>query len=315
MSQSSPARIATLLPAATEIVAALGLADRLVGRSHECDAPAGVRDLPALTAARIDPHQDSRAIHDAVAARHRQALSIYAIDWDALRAAGPDVIVTQDQCAACGVTFEDLGADVGQWLGKPVEVVSLAPDDLDDVWQDVRRVADAAGVSAVGVDVAERLAQRIADLRAHTRDLPRPTVATLDWIDPLMAGGNWMPTLVEAAGGRDPLGTPGRHAPMLAWDDLRRTNPDVIVALPCGFDIAQARADMPVLAEQPDWTDLKAVRDGRVALTDGNAFFNRPGPRLVESAEILAEIFHPEHFAFGHAGRNWVWFDPANRPT
>jgi iron complex transport system substrate-binding protein len=311
VSQSSPVRIATLLPAATEIVAALGLVDRLVGRSHECDSPAGVRDLPALTAARIEPDQDSRAIHDAVTARAEQALSIFDIDWGAMRACAPDLIVTQDQCAACGVTLADLGRDVSDALGKPVKVVALAPADLDDVWQDVRRVADAVGLPAVGVDVAGRLAARIADLRARTRELSRPTVATLDWIDPLMAGGNWMPTLVDAAGGRDPLGTPGGHAPMLAWADLRRADPDVLAAMPCGFDIAQARADMCTLENQSGWSDLTAVRNGRVAITDGNAFFNRPGPRLLESAEILAEILHPEHFAFGHAGRNWLWL-PVN---
>jgi len=309
VSQPSPARIATLLPAATEIVAALGLANRLVGRSHECDEPPAVADLPALTAARIAPDQGSRAIHDAVTERAGRALSIYDVDWNAMRACAPDLIVTQDQCAACGVTFADLGRDVCNALGKSVAVISLAPTDLEDVWRDARRVADATGVAAIGDALATRLANRVAHLRERTRALPRPSVATLDWIDPLMAGGNWMPALVDAAGGRDSLGTPGGHAPMLAWEDLRDADPDVLVALPCGLDIARARADMSALENQPGWRDLKAVRNGRVALTDGNAFFNRPGPRLVESAEILAEIFYPEHFAFGHAGRNWVWYD------
>lgn len=308
MPQLQAIRIATLLPAATEIVAALGLQHNLVGRSHECDEPDGVRSLPALTAARIDSAQDSRRIHDAVADRAGRALSIYDIDWDTMRACAPDVIVTQDQCAACGVTFADLGADVSTAVGKPVRIVSLAPADLDDVWADVRRVADAVGVPDAGADLAEQLARRIASLRERTRNLPRPRVVTLDWIDPLMAGGNWTPSLVEAAGGRDCLGTPGGHAPMLTWDDLRACDPEIIVAMPCGLDIPRTRADMPVLERTPGWANLSAVRAGRVALTDGNAFFNRPGPRLAESGEILAEIFHTEHLAFGHAGRNWVWY-------
>jgi iron complex transport system substrate-binding protein len=302
-------RIVSLIPAATEIVGRLGLDGRLVGRSHECDTPAWVKRLPALTAPRIDDSRASGEIHAQVKARAAEALSIYAIDWARMQALAPEIVITQDQCAACGVTLADLEHMLAEWTGTRPEVVSLNPHGLRDVWRDIERVAEAAGVGMLGKQVTAQLADRVDTLARRGADLDRPSVMAVEWFDPPMAAGHWVPTLIDVAGGRDVLGVPDAHAAVVTWAQVREANPDVLVMMPCGFDIARTRRELPVLTRQPGWTALTAVRHGRVALTDGNSFFNRPGPRLVESAEILAEILHPETFAFGHAGRHWILLD------
>lgn len=299
-------RIVTLVPNATEIVCALGLGDRLVGRSHECDHPERVATLPAVTSASVDSSRPSREIDADVRDRLSQALSLYHVDRDALRALQPDLVVTQDQCQVCAVSLEAVQDALTDWIGATPALVSLTPARLADVWNDIRRVAEAAGVPRAGAELAERLAARVAGLAARAPDLPKPRVATIEWVDPLMAGGNWVPELIELAGGTDIFGVPGEHAPSMTFDDLAKADPDVIVTMPCGFDIPRTRAELPALTEMPGWSNLRAVREGRVFLTDGNQYFNRPGPRLAESAEILAEILHPETFRFGHKERGWI---------
>lgn len=306
MRDAIPERIVTLVPNATEIVAALGLGARLVGRSHECDHPAWVADLPAVTSANVDSAQSSAAIDAVVRDRLGQALSLYDVDAARLRALRPDVVVTQDQCDVCAVDLDSVKAALADWLDATPDLVSLKPMALADVWADVARVGAAAGVPDRGRVLAAELEARVAATASRTQSLTRPRVAAVEWLDPLMAAGNWVPELIAAAGGVDVFGAAGAHAPWIAWDDLVAADPDVIVMMPCGFDIARTRAELPVLTERPEWAGLRAVREGRVAITDGNAFFNRPGPRLAESAEILAEILHPSHFDAGHAGEAWV---------
>lgn len=299
-------RIVSLLPSATEIVAALGFAPNLVGRSHECDHPGGVEDLPVLTASKVQLSGSSRDIDDGVRAVVENGLAVYRVDAERLKTLQPDVIVTQDQCDVCAVSLKDVEAAVCDWTGLAPTVVSLIPTDLDGVWEDMRRVAAALGVPAVGERLIAALKVRMHAIAERAAALPdRPTVATIEWIDPLMAGGNWMPELVEMAGGRNLFGEAGAHSPYLDWATLREADPEVIVVLPCGFGIARAEAEMPALAGQPGWRDLAAVQAGRVYLTDGHHYFNRPGPRLVESLEILAEILHPGIFDFGHGGVGW----------
>jgi len=300
-------RVVSLIASATEIVTALGFRDELVGRSHECDFPADVATLPALTEAKLDATRPSGAIDREVKALLEDALGVYKVDAEALRVLAPDVIVTQTQCDVCAVSLADVERAVASWTDCTAKIVSLEPNALADVWADITRVAEALGAPARGEALVRDLTARIDAIAARTAEQPsRPRVACIEWIEPLMVAGNWVPELVALAGGEDPLGTPGAHSPYLDFARLASADPDVIVTMPCGFDIARTWQEMPALTERADWQDLRAVRDGRVFVTDGNQYFNRPGPRLVESLEILAEVLHPDSFAIGHEGTGWV---------
>jgi iron complex transport system substrate-binding protein len=298
-------RIISLIASATEIVCALGFEDQLVGRSHECDYPPAVRRLPVCTAPKFEVHGSSRAIDERVRGLVRDGLSVYRVDEALLRELEPDVIVTQSQCEVCAVSLRDVERAVCSWLGKCPAVVSLLPNALADVWEDIERVALALGDDPRGAELVLRLKERMADIAARATGLSRPAVGCIEWADPLMAAGNWVPELVGLAGGVNLFGQAGKHAPTLNWEEVVAGDPDVLVLMPCGYDLARTRQDVPVLAGRPGWAGLKAVRHGRVIVTDGNQFFNRPGPRLVESLEILAEVLHPERFAFGHEGTGW----------
>jgi iron complex transport system substrate-binding protein len=299
-------RIVSLIASATEIVCALGFEDQLVGRSHECDSPEPVTRLPACTAPKFDVHGRSADIDRRVRDILRDSLSVYRVDVDLLKQLRPDVIVTQSHCEVCAVSLRDVEQALGDWLGSRPSVVSLQPDALADVWVDIRRVAEALGAPQRGDELVGRLRQRMEGVAARARPLPgRPTVACVEWIEPLMASGNWMPELVEMAGGVNVFGTAGKHAPRLTWEEFCAADPEVILVLPCGFDIARSRQEMPALAGKPEWPRLRAVRGGRVYLLDGNQYFNRPGPRLAESLEILAEVLYPGAFRFGHKGTGW----------
>lgn len=305
-------RIISLLPSATEIVAALGFGDHLVGRSHECDFPLGVEKLPICSSTKIPVHGTSYEIDERVKEIVAEGLSVYRVDVDRLRELRPDFILTQTQCAVCAVTPRDLEQALGTWVGAQPALVSLEPNNLDDVWNDIRRVGDALGVRQRSEELIASLTKRLAAIRAEARDLSRPTVAAIEWLGPLMAGGNWMPELIEIAGGAGLFAQPGQHSPWLDWASLIEANPEVILLLPCGFKIAQTIRDLNLLTEEnPAWPNLRAVKHGRVYLVDGHHFFNRPGPRLVESAEIVAEILHPDRFSFGHRGTGWISIDEA----
>lgn len=300
-------RVASMLASATEIVAALGFRDALVARSHECDFPVDVDALPACTEPKIDLRGTSREIDDRVKAIVQEGLSVYRVDSEKLKALRPDVIVTQSQCEVCAVSETDMRQAVCDWLDATPNIVTLRPDALADIWVDIQNVADALQAPARGQALIATIQDRMARLAEAAIALPdRPSVACIEWVDPLMAGGNWMPELVAMAGGENLFGVAGKHSPWMTWDALRQADPDVIVVMPCGFDIERTRQEMPALTDRPDWPRLRAVKTGRVYLTDGNQYFNRPGPRIAESLEILAELLHPAHFDFGHKGRGWV---------
>lgn len=299
-------RIVSLLPSATEIVAALGAGDRLVGRSHECDFPPSVLTLPSCTRSKLESGLSSRAIDERVREIVAKGLSIYEVDAERLRALAPDLIVTQTQCEVCAVSETELREVIGSWTGGRPEIVSLTAESLAGVWDDIRRVARAIGDGAAGDALVARLWTRMQALEDRLADArTRPRVACLEWLEPLMAAGNWLPQLVEMAGGTDVLGRPDQAPAWLDWQAFAAADPEVVVLLPCGLDIARSRREIPSLAARPQWSGLDAVRHGRVYLADGNQYFNRPGPRIAESLEILAEILHPDHIGARFRGTGW----------
>lgn len=303
-------RIVSLLPSSTEIVCALGFESSLVARSHECDYPPSIRRLPAVTAPKFDPDGRSYEINQRVKAILQEATSVYRLDADQLKQLMPDILVTQTQCEVCAVSLAEVERVACEWLDTPAQIIALEPNTLADVFADFKRVADALGVPERGQQLVADIQQRMAFIAQRSRHLPKPRVATIEWIDPLMSAGNWMPELIELAGGSNLFGMAGEHSPWLTWDALQKANPDVIVILPCGYDMATTERELPALTTHPLWHELRAVQTGQVYITDGNQYFNRPGPRLVESLEILAEIFHPDVFQFGHMGTGWRRYTP-----
>jgi iron complex transport system substrate-binding protein len=293
-----PQRIASLLPSATEILCALGLADSVVGVSHECDFPAEIAGRPVLTEPKLDPRGTSAEIDEAVRRIVRDGLGVYRIKEDELRALAPDLIVTQEQCEVCAVSFAEVERAVAEWLSAPVEIVSLAPSRLDDVLADFGRVGRATGRTREAEELAGHCRRRFDRLRQGARHIrSRPRVACLEWLDPLMAAGNWIPELVELGGGAYEMAKPGEPSTAMSWADLVEYAPDVVVLMPCGFKLEQTRRELPALTARPEWQALPAVRNGRVYSTDGSAYFNRPGPRIADSAELLAALIQPGRFA------------------
>ncbi|MDB6110309.1 MAG: periplasmic binding protein [Pedosphaera sp.] len=299
-------RVVSLLPSATEIVCALGAVDQLVGRSHECDHPADIQAVPVCTAAKLEPGAASGEIDRQAKALLQDGVSLYRIDAEKLRELQPDLILTQAQCEVCAVSLPEVEEAVSRWLGNRPQIVSLSPARLADVWEDFQRVAEALGLKDHGKEVVRALKGRVVAIIEKTCVMKQlPSVACIEWIEPLMAAGNWIPELVELAGGRNLVGEAGKHSPWLNWEVLRQHDPEIIVCMPCGFDLQRTRSEVVTLTQKPDWAKLRAVKNRRVYLTDGNQYFNRPGPRLVESLEILAEIYHPDRFNFGHRGKGW----------
>ncbi len=304
-------RIVSLIPSATEIVAALGYADRLVGRSHECDYPVSVRALPVCTEPKFDPVGTSGEIHQRVTDLLDSALSVYRVKTEVLVKLRPTHIITQAQCEVCAVSLGDVEQAVTKLISSdsrsdsPIQVVSLQPERLADIWTDMARVATAfdnstesrAAADSIIAQLQKRLIQVIKETLPKENQVAKetlPTVACIEWTDPLMAAGNWIPELVGLAGGVDCFGKAGEHSDWLSWEALTAADPDIIVVLPCGYDLDQTRQATEEMTKHPSWQQLKAVKSQQVYLTDGNQYFNRPGPRLVESGEILTEIIQQQ---------------------
>lgn len=292
-----PSRIVSLLPSSTEIVCALGLEDSLVGISHECDYPPGITDRPRLTAPKLEVRAGSRRIDREVRDLVRRGLSIYTIDTELLRSLQPELIITQDQCEVCAVPYSEVVTAVRRVLGREVEVLSLRPNLLQDIWDDIRRVGEATGRQPEAEAVLEDLFARTKQLVTESmmvKEVPR--VAVIEWLDPLILAGNWLPEMIRIAGGRDELCAPGEHSPAVEWQTLLEYAPEVLAVIPCGFRLARTLAEAPALRQRPGWEALPAVRQGHVYAVDGNAYFNRPGPRIVDSLELLAGLIHPDLF-------------------
>jgi len=313
---SEPLRIVSLIPSATEIVCALGARENLVGVSHECDFPIGVEALPHCCAPKLDTGAGSQAIDREVKQIVEKGLSVYAVDAQRLRTLAPDVIVTQSQCDVCGVSESELIKAVGEWLrSDDVRVVSLHADRLRDVWRDIERVADAIGQPKAGSDLIRALTIRLQEIASAAHGARQQAAAgkkivCIEWMEPLMAAGHWVPELVELAGGEALLATAGEGSPWIEFQQIAEADPHAILVMPCGFHLPQIQARLNELTHKEGWADLRAVRTGDVYLCNGNHFFNRPGPRLVESAEILGEIFWPDAINLGYAGAAFVRMAP-----
>lgn len=309
---SSP-RVVSLIASATEILHELGAGDLQVARSHECDWPESVLDLPLLTSTKFKVEgASSIEIDRAVKSLVEQGLAVYEVDAERMKTVQPDVILTQDQCEVCAVSLADVERAVADWTECKANVVSLRPHTLADIYSDNQRIAGAIGRPEAGQDLNARMQRRFAEISERVSGRTKPRLAYIEWIDPPMSGGHWMPELIDIAGGINLFGAHGAQSPWISVADVVASDPDVILVGPCGYDLAKTREEMRVLDGNPQWQALRAVREGRQFITDGNAFFNRPGPRLVESAEILAEILHPGIQGFGHIGQTVLQHRPVS---
>lgn len=305
-------RIVSLIASSTEIVCALGYQGRLVGISHECDYPASVRGLPVLSEVKFAADGKSYQIDQRIRAILQEGLSVYRVRGDELKKLSPDVILTQIQCQVCAVSERDVLSALYSFTGTQPQVVSLNPNCLADLWEDIRKVALALQDAAAGERLIDKLQNQMRELSkqaetavASIQKRAHPRVACIEWIDPLMSAGNWMPELIPMAGGVSIFGQAGKHSPYMSMEELVASDPDIILVTPCGFDLKRTREEMPVLLNDPRWRALRAIRDGRAYLADGNQYFNRPGPRLVESLQILCEILHPDSFEPRLQGTGW----------
>lgn len=299
-------RIVSLIPSGTEILATLGLTHAIVGRSHECDFPSQIKNLPACTQARLNSNAASGEIHDKVNDLLQSALSIYQIKTDILQQLQPTHIITQDQCDVCAVSFGEVENALKSLTITSVQVISLQPDILKDVWNDIARVAEVFDVDSTRV--LDSLHNRVKTIEDKTQALSPtniPSIACVEWTEPLMSASNWIPELITYAGGKPLFSSTGKPSEILKWEDFVNSNPDIIIFMPCGFDLNRTRAEANSLTKNPEWEKLRAVQNGQVYITDGNSYFNRPGPRLADSLEILAQIIHPEIFQYGYQGKGW----------
>ncbi|MEX0873763.1 MAG: cobalamin-binding protein [Actinomycetota bacterium] len=286
-------RIVSLLPSATDIVCSLGLRDSLVGRTHECDWPPGIEDVPVMTSDALATHgMTSRQIHDAIGGAVHSGSSIYHLDGDALEQAKPDLVITQELCEVCAVSYRDV-TEAARVMDADSKIVSLEPRSIDDILGHVELVGRLTGSESRADAVASDGRARLERIRSATRGLPRPRVVSIEWLDPIFAAGHWVPEQVDIAGGEELLGPQGRPSPEVPWDAVVEARPEVLVLMPCGMSIERTLGGLEVLTARSDWLELPAVRDDRVFVVDASSYFNRPGPRVVRGVEVLAHLLHP----------------------
>lgn len=293
----TPSRIVSLISSATEILYLLGLGHRVVGVSHECDYPPEIAGQPRLTRSLVDAAASSRAIDDQVRSLSQNTSALYEIDVEQLAALAPDLIVTQAQCDVCAVRYQDVVEAVQRTpVLEGTQILALNPRSIADVLDDIHRIGQATGATARAERAIAALQERIDAVQRTVADaaVPTPRVACLEWLDPPMLAANWMPELIGWAGGDAGTTRPGEHSSYARWEEIVGFDPEVIVIMPCGFALPRAIAEAQVLPALEGWSQLAAVRTGRVYAVDGNAYFNRSGPRLVDSLEILAHLFHPQ---------------------
>ena len=290
-------RIVSLLPSTTEIASSLGFNNQIVGRSHECDWPENISELPILTKPKYKSNGQSKEIDKNVKHLVEQGLSVYEVDAELLSKLEPDVILTQDHCEVCAVSLSDVQRAVQDWTYlDDVSTVSVSPLDLDGIFNSFLIIGKALDAEERAELLISDIKQRLDIIKQTVLGENRKTVATIEWIDPLMTAGNWIPELMDIAGGDHLFAEPGKHSPWIEWDTIRDADPDVITIMPCGYDFKQTLSEITTLTSKQGWSELKAVKTDQVFLLDGNQYFNRPGPRIFESTRILAEILHPHLF-------------------
>ncbi|HKC16584.1 MAG TPA: cobalamin-binding protein [Steroidobacteraceae bacterium] len=297
-------RIVSFLPSATEMVCALGLGDRLMGITHECDYPPEVKGKPIVVHPVLPVERMSQSEIDvAVTQRLRDGLSLYQVNERLIRDIAPNLILTQDLCQVCAPSGDDVSQLLATLAIKP-RILSMTPKSLDGIFSNLQELGEATGLSSCAQELVSAGRARLARIAARTRQIShRPRVFCMEWMDPLYCSGHWIPEMVELAGGTDELGHRGTDSVRIAWDDVLRSAPEVLVVMPCGFGLEKAATQLCVLFSRPGWFELPAVRAGRVYAVDANAFFARPGPRVVDGTELLAHLLHPTVFD---------WTGPAN---
>jgi iron complex transport system substrate-binding protein len=292
-------RIVSLVPGATEVIATLGLADQLVGISHECDYPVEIRHVPMLIQARLAAEAATSAeIDRQVQEASSAGTDLYILDAEALAHARPELIITQELCHVCAITPDQV-RDALRQLSPPPLLLSLQPSTLAEVLEDIERIGVAVGQGAAAAALASALRQRLASVAAGVSERARLAVACLEWLDPPYIAGHWVPEMIAYAGATDVLGRAGVKSRRAGWEEIVVASPEMLILAPCGFAIERTLREMPTVVGRPEWDALPAVRQDRVFAVDAAAYFSRPGPRLVEGVEILARLLHPEVFGTG----------------
>ncbi|GAA5521954.1 cobalamin-binding protein [Aliifodinibius salicampi] len=299
-------RIVSLLPSITETIASLGRYHQLVGRSHECDFPEEIKTLPSCTEPKFDPDGTSYELNERVEAILQEGLSVYRVDADRLRELNPDIVLTQDHCKVCATSLEEVKEAVRSSLDADVEIISVSPDDLSSVVSSIRTIATAINAEKEGEKLVADMKEKLQNIQKKTLPLHPPEVLCLEWLDPLMSAGNWMPELLQLAGGQPVLAKAGEHSSWLEWKKIQQSDPEIITITPCGYSISETLSEWSTLTNRPGWNQLKAVQNHQVYIMDGNHYFNRPGPRLVDSTRILAEIIHPSIFRENAERVGWI---------
>jgi iron complex transport system substrate-binding protein len=297
-------RIASLLPGATEIICALGLRDQLTGRSHACDYPADVADVPVLTFSRFEMDKsektDAAQIDSQITEHARANLSLFGIAEDRLAAAQPDLVITQGLCAVCAVsadTTQRVVRNMDALAGANTRVLSLEPISIDGIFDAITAIAGAAGVPERGVALNNALRTRIAAIQDALAGIThRPSVAALEWLNPPFSPGHWVPEQITLAGGRSALGDAGAPSVRITWDDVSWVQPEMVLLMPCGYDAAAAAAQFDEIAALELWRDVPATYLNQIYAVDANGLFSRPGPRVVDGIEVLARLLHPNRF-------------------
>ena len=303
-------RIVSLLPSCTEIICKLGYTKHLVGISHECDYPNSISGLPVLTKARLSSEGTSIEINQSVTDLLQRGLSVYDVDASLLKSLSPEIIVTQAQCEACAVSLDQVQDIVSNWTLNQTEIISLEPNTLNEVWLSFDIIAKTMGAPESSSILKSEINERFKLLKDKLKGTgQKPTVLCIEWIEPIMVAANWIPELVGHAGGRNVMSVSGTDSRFCSWDEIKKTNPDIIIMMPCGFGIKRTFEDIHYLQNRKGWQELKAVKENKVFVVDGNQYFNRPGPRLVDSAEILAEVIHPEYFERKYPEDTWITID------
>ena len=305
-------KVLSLLSSATEVVYALGCEDQLVGRSHECDYPPAVMTLPICTKPKFNVDGSSIEVDEKVKSILQNALSVYYINEDLLKELKPDIILTQSQCEVCAVSEKDVKSVVKNITGINPDIISVEPNSVKDIFKDIKIIAEALNVVDKGADLIDFMKNRIRTLKKSYDVKSELTVAAIEWINPLMAAGNWVPELIEMAGGINLFGEAGKHSPWMEYKDLIEKDPQTIIIMPCGYNIQKSIFEIDSLIKQKGWKEINAVQNNKVYITDGNQYFNRPGPRIIESLEILIEIFHDDKTNFKHLDSGWIKFNSTN---